>query len=107
MPTFTALTTLDGKSNELKGYTIGVDALGKSSDFDPTDDNTERIDDREPGSLDVINSLLAARGIPLIAKFSDTDNTDPLESTRENDVGNEWFDCRVFVKLWLDVPPAL
>ncbi len=35
--------TLAGKACELKGYTIGVEALGRSDDFDPQTDTTVRV----------------------------------------------------------------
>ena len=35
--------TLQGKTQDLKGYTIGVDALGRPEDFDPQTDPSVRV----------------------------------------------------------------
>ena len=35
--------TLEGKTQDLKGYTIGVDALGRPEDFDPQTDPSVRV----------------------------------------------------------------
>lgn len=40
---FIVTKTLDDKTNEIKGYTIGVDALGRSEDFDPQVDPSVRV----------------------------------------------------------------
>ena len=40
---FIVTKTLDGKKEEIKGYTIGVDALGRPDDFDPQVDPSVRV----------------------------------------------------------------
>lgn len=35
--------TLEGRASDIKGYTIGVDALGKDESFDPTTDPSVRV----------------------------------------------------------------
>ena len=41
--TFIVTKTLDEKTSEIKGYTIGVDALGRPDDFDPQVDPSVRV----------------------------------------------------------------
>lgn len=41
--TFIITKTLDDKTQEIKGYTIGVDALGRPEDFDPQIDPSVRV----------------------------------------------------------------
>lgn len=36
-------TTLEGRASDIKGYTIGIDALGKDESFDPTTDPSVRV----------------------------------------------------------------
>lgn len=40
---FVVEKTLAGESETIKGYTIGVDALGRAEDFDPTSDPSVRV----------------------------------------------------------------
>jgi len=40
---FIVKKTLDDKTHEIKGYTIGVDALGRPDDFDPQTDPSVRV----------------------------------------------------------------
>jgi hypothetical protein len=44
---YTVETTLAGKGEELKEYSIGVDALGRSPSFDPREDNIVRVQARK------------------------------------------------------------
>jgi serine/threonine-protein kinase len=44
---YTAEITLAGKGEELKEYTIGVEALGRSASFDPREDNIVRVQARK------------------------------------------------------------
>jgi len=41
--TFIVNKTLEGKTEDIKGYTIGVDALGRPDDFDPQTDPSVRV----------------------------------------------------------------
>jgi hypothetical protein len=36
--------TLNGESDQIKGYTIGVEAFGKGADFDPDTDASVRVE---------------------------------------------------------------
>ncbi len=40
---FVVHKTIENKSSQIKGYTIGVDALGRSTDFDPHTDPSVRV----------------------------------------------------------------
>jgi len=40
---FIIIKTIDGETESLKGYTIGIDALGKPESFDPTTDPSVRV----------------------------------------------------------------
>ncbi len=42
--TLVVLRTLEGRSAEIKGYTIAVDALGRAADFDPQADPIVRVE---------------------------------------------------------------
>ena len=44
---YTVETTLAGKGEELKEYTIGVEALGRPGSFDPRQDNIVRVQARK------------------------------------------------------------
>jgi len=41
---FVVETVLDGQGDRLKGYTVGVEALGRSADFDPQTDPIVRVE---------------------------------------------------------------
>lgn len=64
---FVVEQTLDGKSDSLKGFIIGVDALGKPDSFDPTTDPSVRVmAGRLRQSIDAYNRETAKPGAPII-----------------------------------------
>lgn len=100
--------TLDDKADEIKGYTIGVDALGRAEDFDPQTDPSVRVmAGRLRQALENYNNekggfthnsktlkikLIKGSYVPKF-EFSDAEfkNHDGLIALQENDIDNDFL----------------